>query len=450
MSRYERQEKSKKKHPIVSSSTPRNPSGAPKTTQPSQRPGWRGPGFSKKSKSSASGPAGATAAGANSSKDEAEQQQPPAQRLTREQQQQLLGIFRTTFPASADPEGLKPTLQSIKSALHARDFARAFGSRAFLEAYALRWSPSRALCYAEALARLADDFPDDPVFSALRAAGAKPQEPEPEPAAGGVVCLGGGAAEVVAVAGLLRYLDATPVSAPGALAGAEHLVDPSVASSFEGRASAPRLHLHLVDSAPWDGVVTQLSAALTAPAPLSKYASAAARAANAPLLPPGSVALTFTPRDLLDTSRDDLAALVARGHADDSGDGSAPPTLITLLFTLNELYAASLSRTTLLLLHLTAVTAPGTLLLVIDSPGSYSEAPLGSGPEGSRKRYPMQWLLDHALLEQQQHVEAGKEQPSAWKKLVGDESRWFRLPEGLKYPLSLENMRFQMHLFRRV
>ncbi|KAG9551002.1 hypothetical protein KCU79_g13535, partial [Aureobasidium melanogenum] len=87
---------------------------------------------------------------------------------------------------------------------------------------------------------------------------------------------------------------------------------------------------------------------------------------------------------------------------------------------------------------------PGSLLLVVDSPGSYSTVTLN----GATQKYPMQWLLDHTLLSPKKNAEKGT--PVQWKKLVSDESRWFRLPdEDLKYPIDLENMRYQIHLYQR-
>ena len=50
--------------------------------------------------------------------------------------------------------------------------------------------------------------------------------------------------------------------------------------------------------------------------------------------------------------------------------------LVTLMFTLNELYKISISRTTTLLLTLTSIMEPGSLLLVVDSLGSYSTVKL--------------------------------------------------------------------------
>ena len=78
--------------------------------------------------------------------------------------------------------------------------------------------------------------------------------------------------------------------------------------------------------------------------------------------------------------------------------------------------------------------------MVVDSPGSYSTVTIN----GSEKKYPMQWLLDHTMLSTK--ATAG----TAWEKVASDESKWFRLPEGLQYPIKLENMRYQFHLYRRL
>jgi 25S rRNA (uracil2843-N3)-methyltransferase len=109
-----------------------------------------------------------------------------------------------------------------------------------------------------------------------------------------------------------------------------------------------------------------------------------------------------------------------------------------MFFTLNELYTtAGIGKTTQFLKNLGKVLASDSLVLVVDSPGSYSEAALGK----EKKKYPMQWLLDHTLVE--------TDTPGySWDKLQSDDSLWFRLPEDLSYPIPLENMRYQMHLFR--
>jgi 25S rRNA (uracil2843-N3)-methyltransferase len=157
----------------------------------------------------------------------------------------------------------------------------------------------------------------------------------------------------------------------------------------------------LVDAADWSAELARLHDALAAI--------------------PNTVALEFRHRDVLDLAPAELRSLLA-------GAG-----LVTLMFTLNELFTASVRRATALLLALRSAIAAGGLLLVVDSAGSYATVQIG----GAEKRYPMQWLLDHTML------------GDGWTKIRGEDSTWFRVPRELEYPLELENMRYQFHLYRR-
>ena len=157
-------------------------------------------------------------------------------------------------------------------------------------------------------------------------------------------------------------------------------------------------------------------------------------------------------QDVLKATQGDLATAV--------GDAG----LVTLMFTLNELYSTSLGSTTKMLLHLTSIMERGALLLVVDSPGSYSTVNMGNLPHeesestGStepgttQKRYRMQWLLDHTLLENATVIDSENGSHKQWTKLESEESKWFRLPrlKKLQYPLELEDMRYQMHLYQHM
>lgn len=402
--------------------------------------------------------------------------------LPYELQQLLLNIFRNCYKDLLADNDLVPTLQEIKTALFDRDFTKAFGNPKYLEAYTARWSPSRALCYGSALVDLREHFEGFSLFAqsdmswreqqrANRLADEGKEETilTCQSPATRVVCIGGGAAEVVAFGGALRYM----LSSSGAAATedkadmAEELdedADEQDIMDTLARATArlalpsstpPILDMHLIDSADWSDVTTKLTDALTTPPPLSKYASASARAVASPMLPPSSISVEFHKADVLGMSTKDLAAITT--------PPAAPrPCIVTLLFTLNELYTSSIAKTTALLLKLTVSLVPGSILLIIDSPGSYSEAAVGEPKEGEEaKKYPMSWLMDHALLpkeiskkekeEMKRNLKDGEEMPRPdWEKLVGEEARWFRLREGLQYPISLENMRYQVHVFRKL
>ena len=224
-----------------------------------------------------------------------------------------------------------------------------------------------------------------------------------------MLALGGGAgAEVVGLAGWLRRSAASDTAA-----GTNLQVD-----------------LALVDIAAWQHVADGLAKTCATPPELSKYASAAAREANVPFLHKGCLETRFEQADILDW---DEGTVRAKTEATD---------VVTIMFTLNELYSTSVPKTQRFLSNLSGPMRPGSLLLVVDSPGSYSVVSINRG----ERKYPMHWLLDHALL----GPKVEENMDVTWEKLVEDESKWFRQAEDLKYPIELENMRYQIHLYRRL
>ena len=70
-----------------------------------------------------------------------------------ELQQRLLDVFQDACTASLNDD-LAGTIQEVKQHLFDRDFAGAFGKPSFLDAYAARWSPTRALTYLDILCSL--------------------------------------------------------------------------------------------------------------------------------------------------------------------------------------------------------------------------------------------------------------------------------------------------------
>lgn len=350
----------------------------------------------------------------------------PFDLLSPQYQQRLLNIFSAAFQDLLASDRLQSVLQEVKRALYNRDFNAAFAKEEYLQAYAARWSPTRALCYAtvfwglkEYLEELrrprcearqavvpdragrqdeSDPTSDEPTLTAAGSQATRAQVP-PSSQPLKMLSIGGCAAEQLAFA---SYLHQT--SSPGKLT--------------------------LLDSAPWSGTTSLIQSCITSEPSLSKYASASARASNSALLTSSQLSMRFCQQDVLALPQDPLsnAALF-----DD-----AQPLIVTVMFTLNELYTnGGLGRTTAFLNWLGESAPANTLLLIVDSPGNYSEAAVGK----EKKRYPMQWLLDHTLLE-------NGTRGLTWQKLESEDSLWFRLPEGLAYPIQLENMRYQMHLYR--
>jgi 25S rRNA (uracil2843-N3)-methyltransferase len=312
-------------------------------------------------------------------------------KITPNLQQRCLNIIRDSLWGD-DIAAFQETLQEVKGHLYNRDFARAFGSEHYLRAYAIRWSASRALGYLQV-------FEDINKFLLTQSRAASDGEPLK------ILGIGAGAgAELVSIAGWLNLNTST------ATADAEKTT----------------VDATLVDIAEWQPISDKLADAALAMPVLSKYASAAVRAASAPMVNKETFQAKCEQADVLEWDEETVA------------QQSSTSDLVTIMFTLNELYSASVPKTQTFLKNLTTSMHEGSLLLVVDSPGSYSTVSIN----GAEKKYPMQWLLDHTLL-------GAFPEDALWEKVLSDESKWFRVPEGLLYPIELENMRYQIHLYKR-
>ena len=378
----------------------------------------------------------------------------------RDLQQSILDVFTNSFSERFNDASLTASIQEVKSHLFSRDFSKAFGSGDLLEAYAIRWSPSRALAYMDLFCSLAqllaifhdapsraspeetlvslqlDDFGQRDPHSASDKPTVKATAVTQAATSRGttVMCFGGGAAaEILAFAGLLHCLQARR-GEHSDVAGIDDSADVSATNS---------LTLNIMDMADWSSVVNNIHQKLTTCPPSSKYVSTTKATKCEPFVDPAQFVVNFAQKDILNVDIDRLRVALQ------------DTALITLTFTLNELYSTSISKTTNFLLNLTYLSAPGTLLLIADSPGSYSTVRVGKASSGAlaepERKYPMRWLLDHTLLEASsiKSVKNAVQKPQ-WEKLVSDDSRWFRLPKDLKYPLDLEDMRYQYHLFKRL
>lgn len=398
------------------------------------------------------------------SDEQSESRQPkqkPRQQIPIQLQQTILNVFRDSFP-DHNSDGLQQSIQELKGYLFNRDFEKTFGRQDLLTAYAIRWSPSRALAYLEIFSDLkltsrcinqlegsssanADEetqsLSDESEAPAVRSGGSRssqqPRSSHPPPDSMDInrlnlVCIGGGSgSEILALAGYSNYLNSK-----------RDLAKEDAKDDDEAAENIPKLSfdIRILDIADWSYVVTKLFAGATSIPPLSKYSSLSA-ASRSPLIESSSFNMSFTQQDVLKAEVEQLALVFQDVR------------LVTILFTLNELYSVSINKTTSFLLALTYLMDPGSFLLVVDSPGSYSNVNIDKGskqPSGApEKKYPMSWLLDHTLLESSNTGSSvNTAEGVQWEKLVSIDSKWFRLPSDLKYSLDLEDMRYQLHLYR--
>jgi 25S rRNA (uracil2843-N3)-methyltransferase len=304
----------------------------------------------------------------------------------------ILALIRHSLAPTITSPDFKATVQKIKGLLFAKKWLEAFGDESLLEAYAGRWVPSRVLCFRELLAESAE----------LRKVlvGHDSDEGSGSEGAGSskarTISLGGGAgSEYLAIASLIhgrRLLDKRNDTPPS-----------QREISWEG-----------VDFGPWAGVLDKFSSAskslwhLDLPAPCHQM-------------------------DLLNPASPDPLLPLIGGET----------RLVTLIFTICELMSQSRPGTIRLIRDLTTNLQSGGLLLVADSASDIAEFEIGT----SGRKWPVYMVLDAMLLGAKD--EEGRAQ---WTKIESEDSRWFRLPEGVadNWPVKLENTRYWYRLYRRV
>lgn len=388
-------------------------------------------------------------------------------------QQLLLDVFKTALLSPSGPSPTTPhqdgtdasersstesldtksLIQTIKSHLYQRDFDSAFADAGedLLRAYALRWSAARALGYAGLFRGVLSWMQQ----SNMVGSGADNIKKATLHGSARAVCIGGGAgAEIVALAAAWRdlYIDSGATGLEkdisdislGEQKGKDN--EPSQAHNNEkspassGRSHTPQLSVAAVDIADWSSVVERLSQAI-----ISEDVPVVPSLKHKPPLIQSSTQLNVAFRrvDVLSLPPDELKEVILGKQRADHPES----ILVTLMFTLNELFSTSMAKSTGLLLHLTDIMPSGAVLLVVDSPGSYSTLKLGKGKDGAsqERQYPMKFLLDHTLTSVAE---------KKWECIFTQDSRWWRRDASrLIYEVGegagLEDMRFQVHLYRR-
>lgn len=295
----------------------------------------------------------------------------------------LLALLSRLAAPTLSASTFTPTLQAVKAALYAKDYAAAFGDEAYREAYAARWVPSRALIYR----RVFQECGGGRVIKRALLGGAAGAEATTTKA----IMLGGGAGSEVL--GLAAFL--------GELEGDEW-------------AAGRKVEIVAVDNADWTSVLARQETAL-----LEGYPSLATSS---------RLSISFHNADVLT----------------DSTLPYSSASLITLLFTISELFLQSRAQTLALLSSITTSAKRGTLLLIVES-ASLAMIPIGK--EGNA--YPLGMLLDNALAQDKGRE---PEQRAKWEVIEEEEKKWYRMPTGAAdcYPLQLENSRVVLRLYRRV
>lgn len=268
---------------------------------------------------------------------------------------------------------------------------KAFGSKEiYREAYAARWVPSRVLIYRKVLRESGE----------IKEALLRSKEGEVRK----VICLGGGAgSEVIAIGSLLSKVSEETWERKG------------------------RVEVVAVDNCDWSVVLKKQEDAM-----LDGWSALE-----------GKFSVKFLQADILAFPTPSTEASTSTISPVEPIIPYHEATLITLLFTISELFLQSRLTTLKLLAHITAQSKRNTLLLVVES-ASLGQIPIGT----SGRSHALSTLLDYTLSE-----DKGSGGGAAkWEKVREEESVWYRMPEGAAsaYPLKLENSRVVIRLYRKL
>lgn len=365
-------------------------------------------------------------------------------------------------------------IQLVKTALYNRDYQSAFGSLENLEAYALRWSPGRALGYYNLLRfniPLPKDRPSTLEFEGYNFIGnhiyrnfyklsdsnAADCCSQKKPL--NVLSIGGGAgAEIVAFGSFLKDLDQA------------------------NKEFCPRLHLTAVDIADWSPVVEKLEQTINhewfdETDRKRKFSMDQVDNTDNEIEDINSKLTDFSIRQKpfsVEFLNEDILKYCLTSEAKEL---FKKQNVVTTFFTINELFKADRARTMTLLQTLKLCccrnTKEKTLLIFLESAGSYSNLQVGS------KTFPVQYMINHVLTDPVTIKRSSGETRKRvlWERIYHSDSNWYRVPEPktfpsnilkatfpsnvlnqvdpgqlptLEYPVKLENMRYFVSVFESI
>lgn len=355
----------------------------------------------------------------------------------------ILSFLGSLSAPTIASEKYTANLQEVKGALFDRDYDRAFGSRSkpdWLRAYVARWVPGRALgyramlgdvdeedggCAVKVVGKLFEPLEGEQRLPLTKVLGEE-EEDEKEVAEGDEES---GSEDELNDAVATLDLSSPPSPSTGNEApefvpsrtinvlcygsgpGSEII---ALAAIARERGTPAKVHVQAVDSGNWGPVLSEMASGINTHwnVPVNRFQ------------------VDFVKQDILTSHQQETPIDIPRAN------------LITLLYTTHELLTASRSATIAFLSNLTAKAKPGTLLMIVESAGSFSAMPVGQ----SEKTFPLEFLLDLVLAGGK---DGGPGSRGEWEVVKKSESRWFRVPEGVGkgYPVKLENMRYVLFSF---
>jgi 25S rRNA (uracil2843-N3)-methyltransferase len=352
----------------------------------------------------------------------AEEDAPLVEKLDPAPYQQLVDLLQSHSAETFAAPTFSATVQAVKGALYERDYPKAFGSEEYLRAYVARWVPGRAMAYRDILGDYCEQLwqvkrGEEKVISVPAVVESEDSDEE------------GDSDE--------ESSEEDEVAAPATSVDALAEQAGSLSLGSDAHVASRSINVLSLGAGPCSELFAVASLVLTSGTPAQVDLQCVDSAAFGPIVETAAASI----RESWGVGENRLKVdYLQRDLLSDAGQEQMrveQADLITLLYTTHELLVASRAATLKLLASLTQRAKPGTLLLMVESAGSFSAMPVGpSSSGGEAKQFPLEFLLDLVLA-------GGRGGKGDWEIVEKEESRWFRVPDGVGkgYPVRLENMR---------
>lgn len=343
---------------------------------------------------------------------------------------EILDFYMSTCAdSSVNIDILGKTIQKVKGFLYDRDYEAAFGTPERLNAYVYRWSPSRSFCYAHVFYKTLNNSNNkDKDKSSVttttsknskKSSSARPVNTSEKETKDNnnnainttpnkVLSIGGGACgEIVGYGHYLKRLQEEQRqeqdNSPTNLHDNEEK-DPAQ----QQQQQESSFQIDVIDMANWTSIIDKVKTSLST---TNSWGI------------DSSPQISFIHKSILSMDPEEIKTLV-QSH-----------NVITIFFTLNELFQQDKQQTIKLLQLIRTFAKSGTTVIFIESAGSYSDIQVG------KKTFSIQMLVHYLMTSP-----PPSDDPPTWNVIEKTESVWYRhslTNDDLEdFGFKLENMRY--------
>lgn len=318
---------------------------------------------------------------------------------------EILDFYMSTcVDSTINVDDLGKTIQKVKGFLYDRDYEAAFGTPERLNAYVYRWSPSRSFCYAHIFQQTLGNGNNANKTQGTTSKNSNKSsiqsisidasnDDNNNNITNKVLSIGGGACgEIVGYGHYLKRLQEQQSNKK------------ELPTDFR-----QSMQIDVIDMADWSSIIKKVNESLSTSWNLTPE-------------------ISFIHESILTMDSKGIVKLI-QSH-----------NVITIFFTLNELFQQDKQQTIKLLQLISAHSKKGTIVIFIESAGSYSDIQVG------KRTFSIQMLIHYLMT-------SPPSDPPSWNMLEQTDSVWYRhnlTNDDLEdFGFKLENMRYFISSYQK-